>query len=59
MKFPFFIPGRTSPNPPAGEAAPSREGNARRRQACAAGDRMLCIYLAQNPGLTRRHMDLN
>jgi hypothetical protein len=59
MKLPFFTPGRMSPNLAAGEAAPRQEGDARRRKASAAGDRMLCIYLVQNPGLTRRYMELS
>ncbi|MFI8746865.1 hypothetical protein ACIGKL_17100 [Pseudomonas sp. NPDC077186] len=59
MKLPFFTPGRMRPTPISGEAAPRRDGDAHRRKACAAGDRMLCIYLAQNPGLTRRYMELN
>ncbi|MFI8608869.1 hypothetical protein ACIGFL_11190 [Pseudomonas sp. NPDC077649] len=59
MKLPFFTPGRMSPSQAAGETAPRQHGAARRRKASAAGDRMLCIYLAQNPGLTRRYMDLS
>lgn len=60
MKLPFSTFGRTGPNQAAGgPAAPLQDGDARRRNASAAGDRLLCIYLVQNPGLTRRHLELS